>query len=73
LEEPVASIFRAEKYTKQETSIRLAASKACCVLCADFLLGLLFNPENGGDMFLLSVKWLSMVYKVLYLRSTSFS
>jgi hypothetical protein len=29
------------------------------------LLGLLFNHEDGGDMFLLSVRWLSMVYKVL--------
>jgi hypothetical protein len=25
---------------------------ACCLLQADFLIGLLYDPENGGDMFL---------------------
>jgi hypothetical protein len=24
----------------------------CCLLHAAFLLGLLYSPENGGDMFL---------------------
>jgi hypothetical protein len=24
----------------------------CCLLCAGFLLNILFNPEDGGDMFL---------------------
>jgi hypothetical protein len=31
------------------------------------LLGLFFNPENGGDMFLQNVTWLSedyMTYKI---------
>jgi hypothetical protein len=73
LEEHVASIFRVEEYTKQETSIRQAASEDCCLLHAGFMLGSLFNPEDGGGMFLLSVRWLSMVYKMLCLRSRSFS
>jgi hypothetical protein len=28
---------------------------ACCLLHAGFLLGLPFNPKNGGDMFLRNV------------------
>jgi hypothetical protein len=27
------------------------ASFACCQLQGDFLFGLLFNPEDGGNMF----------------------
>jgi hypothetical protein len=28
---------------------------ACCLLCAGFLLGLLFNPEDEGNMFFQTV------------------
>jgi hypothetical protein len=42
-EENIASIFKIEE-GKQRF--------ACCLLHAGFLLGLLFSPENGGDMFL---------------------
>jgi hypothetical protein len=28
------------------------ATRACCLLHASFLLGLLFNPEEESDMFL---------------------
>jgi hypothetical protein len=29
-----------------------ATSSACCLLHSGFLLGSIFNPEDGGDMFL---------------------
>jgi hypothetical protein len=32
---------------------------------ADFLLGLLFEPEDEGDMFLRNVGWLSTDYMAL--------
>jgi hypothetical protein len=37
-----------------------------CLLHADFLLGLVFNPEKGSDMFLRNVGWLSMYYTAFY-------
>jgi hypothetical protein len=35
---------------------------------AGFLLGLFFEPENGGDMFLWNVSWLLRDYTALYHR-----
>jgi hypothetical protein len=46
LEEYVASIFMAKEEAKQETSTKQAASRA------GSLLGLLFSPEDGADIFL---------------------
>jgi hypothetical protein len=46
LEEYVASIFMAEEEAKQEASTKQSASRA------GSLLGLLFNPKYGTDMFL---------------------
>jgi hypothetical protein len=43
----MASILKADEETKQETSMRQRASR--------FLLGLFFDPENGGNMFLRDV------------------
>jgi hypothetical protein len=47
---------------------------ATCFL-AGFLLGLFLDPENGSDMFLRNVAWLSMDYTTLYPRrqNTSYS
>jgi hypothetical protein len=36
------------------------------LLQVGFLLGLFFNHENGGDMFLQTVGWLSTNYMALY-------
>jgi hypothetical protein len=35
---------------------------------AVFLLGLFFDSEDGGEMFLRNVGWLSAVYTALYYR-----
>jgi hypothetical protein len=43
-----------------------AWSSACYLLRADFLLGLFFNPENGGDMLLRNVRLFSWNYTALY-------
>jgi hypothetical protein len=43
-----------------------------CLHHADFLLGLLFNLEDGGDMFLGNVGLLSTEYKTLYPRRQLF-
>jgi hypothetical protein len=36
----------------QEEQADSQQSFTCCLLCVSFLLGLLFNPEDGSDMFL---------------------
>jgi hypothetical protein len=38
----------------------------CCLLHADFMIGVLFCPEDGGDMFLRNVRSLSPDYTSLY-------
>jgi hypothetical protein len=43
-------------------------SSACHLLHAGLLLGLFFDPEDGGDMFLGNVDLLSAVYTALYPR-----
>jgi hypothetical protein len=51
LEEHIASIFRVEEYAEQETSVKAGGEQSS----AGFLLGLFFDPEDGGDMFLRNV------------------
>jgi hypothetical protein len=45
-----------------------AASFACCLLHIGFPLGLLFEPKDGGDIFLRNVGWLLTDYTALYSR-----
>jgi hypothetical protein len=42
------------------------------LLHAGFLSGLLFDPEDGGDIFLRNVGWLSTDYMALYPRRQNF-
>jgi hypothetical protein len=61
-EEHIAYIFRAEEQTEQETS-------SACYLCqVGFLLGLLFDPDDDGEIFLRNVGRLTTDYMALYPR-----
>jgi hypothetical protein len=46
-------------------------SYACYLLDTGFLLGLFFDPEDGGNMLLPNVAWLSNDYTALYPRRYS--
>jgi hypothetical protein len=47
---------------------RVVRCSACCLLHAGFLLGLLYSPEDRGDVFLPNIGWLSTDYSALYPR-----
>jgi hypothetical protein len=47
---------------------KLQQSSICCPLHIGFLLTLLFEPEDGGDMLLRNVGWLSTDYTLLCSR-----
>jgi hypothetical protein len=53
---------------RHEADSKQMLINSCCLLYAVFLLGLLFNTEDGGDMFLRNVGWLSMDYTAFYAR-----
>jgi hypothetical protein len=52
--------------SKNKTYKELAWSTVCYLLHAGFLLGLFFNPEDGGDMFCWYISWLSTDYSALH-------
>jgi hypothetical protein len=43
-------------------------SSTCCLLLFWFLLGLFFYSEDGGEMFIRKVTWLSADYRAIYPR-----
>jgi hypothetical protein len=43
-------------------------SHVCYLLYLGFLLGLFFDPEDGGDIFFRNIGSLSTDYTMLYLR-----
>jgi hypothetical protein len=59
-EKHTASIFKAKDYAKQETSMSRQQQSvflhvvhfACYLLHDGFLFGLLFDPQDGSNMFL---------------------
>jgi hypothetical protein len=53
---PSSGIYRSVGWWKSTDAS--VFSSAFCLLYASFLLGLLFNPEEGGDIFLHNVRWL---------------
>jgi hypothetical protein len=44
---------------------------ACCLLCAGFLLVLLSDPDDGGDMFLQKMADFHQITKILYPRTVN--
>jgi hypothetical protein len=63
LEEHITFIFRVE--TEQDTSVKAGDKQS---FHAGFLLGAIFKPVDGGDMFLRNIVCLSTDYTALYPR-----
>jgi hypothetical protein len=65
LEEQIISIFSFKDKANEETSMEHNLLPASCW----FLLGFIFSPEDGSDLFLRNLSLLSQDYMVLYPRS----
>jgi hypothetical protein len=63
--------FKEELYLLGYYTVKSVGSHlrlACCLIHAGFLLVLFFDPEDGGDMFLRIIDYLSTDYTALYPR-----
>jgi hypothetical protein len=56
-EEHIVSIFTVKEYGKKQTGMKQAANRALC---------LIFDPQDGGDMFLRNSGKVSSDYTALY-------
>jgi hypothetical protein len=67
-----ASIFRVEVVTDQETSVKAGGKQGPLTTCfrAGFLFLLFFDPEDGRNMSLRNVRWLSTDYTALHRRNS---
>jgi hypothetical protein len=53
---------------RNQRKIRWQAALVAIYFHSGFLVGLFFDPEDGGDMFIRNGSWLSTDYKSLYPR-----
>jgi hypothetical protein len=47
--------LQGRRITEKETGVKAGGKQLCAACQAGFLLGLFFDTEDGGDMFLLNV------------------
>jgi hypothetical protein len=61
------------RWVSTDISEKHLAYCACYLLHVAFILGLSFDPEDGGDMFLRNIGWLSTDCTALYPRKQNYS